>query len=399
MGPSGSGKTTLMNILSGRQNPSGGGLKVDGTVTLDGRITAPSKFRDSVAYVMQEDALVSTSTPREVLEFAATLKLDKSRHEVKTIVNDMLEYLRLSTCQNTMVGNQLTRGISGGERKRTSIGMELITQPSMLFLDEPLTGLDSYAAVTTSRVLKGLAEHGVTVLMTVHQPSSEVFELFDRVMLINEGEIVYHGPRTSLEDYFVSHADLRCPPHYNLGDFALYKLQTQPPEVISRLVDAYKAGMVDADAKCVTGDGMKNGVVKATMNTPYRAGLHKQFHMLAAREFRAVVRDPDVFIVRYIVVMCTNLLSASIFHDSGRPGSELFWLTNMRLFQPYFSAVVIMCLTQLFGPAQTAIIRYPEQRMVFLREYTSGMYSAIPYVISKSMIELPLALFECFLQI
>ncbi|EEQ98051.1 Protein white, putative [Perkinsus marinus ATCC 50983] len=314
----------------------------------------------------------------------------------------MLEYLRLTSCQTTMVGNQLTRGISGGERKRTSIGVELITQPSMIFLDEPLTGLDSYAAVTTSRILKGLARLGVTVLMTVHQPSSEVFELFDKVMVISEGEIAYHGLRTSLSDFFIKHAKLTCPPHYNLADFTLYTLQTERPEVIAGLVQAYKAEI--SDGRDANGSTLEKDVPDGAAHTrnikpPYRAGLHKQFHMLALREFKAVMREPSVFIIRYIVVLFTTLLLGCIFHNAGRPGSELFWLMNVRLFQPYFSAVVMMCLMQLFGPAQTAIIRYPEQRMVFLREYTSGMYSVIPYVVSKTMVELPLALLECFLQV
>ncbi|KAF4691349.1 hypothetical protein FOZ60_015755 [Perkinsus olseni] len=386
LGPSGSGKTTLMNILSGRQDLSSRNKKFEGVVMLDGQPTAPSTFRESIAYVMQEDALVSTSTPREILEFSATLKLKRGKREIKTIVDDMLEYLRLSSCQNTMVGNQLTRGISGGERKRTSIGVELITQPSMIFLDEPLTGLDSYAAVTTSRVLKGLAKRGVTVLMTVHQPSSEVFELFDRVMIINEGQIAYHGPRASLSDFFSKHAGLNCPPHHNFGDFALYTLQTEPPEVINRLVDGYKAEIADGDANI---SPAKGGSTASTSNCL----------MLSKRELRSVVRDPGILLIRYAVILVTGILLACIFHNSGRAASETFWLTNLRLFQPYFSAVVIMCLMQLFGPAQTAIIRYPEQRMVFLREYTGGMYSVIPYVISKTMVELPLALLECFIHL
>mmetsp|Transcript_1069 Transcript_1069/g.898 ORF Transcript_1069/g.898 Transcript_1069/m.898 type:complete len:115 (+) Transcript_1069:170-514(+) len=102
----------------------------------------------------------------------------------EALSNVLSVLLRLGACQNTMVGNQLKRGVSGGERKRTSVGVELITQPSMIFLDEPLTGLDSYGAVQTSRILKGLAQRGVTVMMTVHQPSSEVFELFDNVLVL-----------------------------------------------------------------------------------------------------------------------------------------------------------------------------------------------------------------------
>ncbi|KAF4702106.1 hypothetical protein FOZ63_019336, partial [Perkinsus olseni] len=218
-------------------------------------------------------------------------------------------------------------------------------------------------------------------------PSSEVFELFDRVMIINEGQIAYHGPRASLSDFFSKHAGLNCPPHHNFGDFALYTLQTEPPEVINRLVDGYKAEIADGDANIspAKGGSTVEASTKVSTTSPYRAGFHKQLLMLSKRELRSVVRDPGILLIRYAVILVTGILLACIFHNSGRVASEMFWLTNLRLFQPYFSAVVIMCLMQLFGPAQTAIIRYPEQRMVFLREYTGGMYSVIPYVISKTM--------------
>ncbi|EER00181.1 ATP-binding cassette transporter, putative, partial [Perkinsus marinus ATCC 50983] len=172
LGPSGSGKSTLMNVLGGRQGLKGPGRSFKGAVSLNGRVEDPVHFRNRIAYVMQDDTLVATSTPKEILEFSANLRLhNQSKEEVNELVSNLLDSLKLTNCEDTVVGNEIIKGISGGERKRTSVGVELITKPEMIFLDEPLTGLDSYAATTTVKVLKDLAANGVPVMITVHQPS------------------------------------------------------------------------------------------------------------------------------------------------------------------------------------------------------------------------------------
>lgn len=137
MGPSGAGKSSLLNVLAGR-SASGGNVKVDGTVKVGGAIVNPVQYRTQIAYVMQDDALMATATPREALRFSASLRLTGvSAEEIEEAVNHTLEALGIMECADTFIGNQLIKGISGGQRKRTSVGIELITQPSLLFLDEP----------------------------------------------------------------------------------------------------------------------------------------------------------------------------------------------------------------------------------------------------------------------
>ncbi|KAF4683750.1 hypothetical protein FOZ63_008265, partial [Perkinsus olseni] len=257
LGPSGSGKSTLMNVLGGRQSLRGKGKSFSGEVSFNGKVQDPVNFRSHIAYVMQDDHLTATATPKEVLEMSARLRMhDQDEKEVsrelvvfegifaaaqiQALVTDLLDSLKLTPCKDTVVGNGVIKGISGGERKRTSVGMELISKPQMIFLDEPLSGLDSYAAVTTMKVLKELARSGVAVMVTVHQPSSEIFSMFDNTLVICSGMMVYQGPTTDLKDFFQDNASIKCPPDYNPADFVLSELQTAPLEDIQRLAHVYK---------------------------------------------------------------------------------------------------------------------------------------------------------------
>ena len=137
MGPSGSGKSSLLNVLAGR-SATGGNVKVNGTVKVGGSKVNPVQFRKQIAYVMQDDALMATATPREAIRFSAALRMTNvTEDEREDAVTNTLKALGIEECADTYIGNALLKGISGGQRKRTSVGIELITQPSLLFLDEP----------------------------------------------------------------------------------------------------------------------------------------------------------------------------------------------------------------------------------------------------------------------
>ena len=164
MGPSGAGKTTLLNALAGR-------LPVAGDVAYGGRALSARELRGRIAYVMQEDVLCGTMTPREALLFSASLRLPSHMplEQKKLEVEQMLTELTLLRCADTLIGDKMIRGISGGEKKRTSIGVELVLRPEVLFLDEPTSGLDSYAAFSVVRNLVQLAKSGCTILCTIHR--------------------------------------------------------------------------------------------------------------------------------------------------------------------------------------------------------------------------------------
>lgn len=119
-------------------------------------------------------------------------------------VNDIISELKLTKCQNTYIGGALIKGVSGGERKRTSIGVELITDPSLIFLDEPTTGLDSYTATQVMSILKNLANSGRTIIQTIHQPNSDIYAMFDKLMLLAQGRVLFYNDAALAVDYFAN---------------------------------------------------------------------------------------------------------------------------------------------------------------------------------------------------
>jgi ABC-type multidrug transport system ATPase subunit len=134
----------------------------------------------------------------------------------------MITELGLTSCADTIVGGELIKGISGGERKRTSVGVELVVKPALVFLDEPTSGLDSFSAVQLCQVLKKVANAGSSVLFTIHQPSSEIFNSFDHLILMNKGRVMFQGPVTEVPGFFgeCGHPN---PPNYNPADWVMVR--------------------------------------------------------------------------------------------------------------------------------------------------------------------------------
>ena len=145
---------------------------------------------------------MATYTVKELIEFAAKIRTNQDAKEIEEKVNSIIERLGLNECKNTMIGDVAQRGISGGERKRTSIGYELITEPSILLLDEPTSGLDSSTSKRIIKLLRKEAQRGMTVLATIHQPSADIFLMFDKVIVLSEGHTIYSGPPVKVRPYF-----------------------------------------------------------------------------------------------------------------------------------------------------------------------------------------------------
>jgi len=145
MGSSGAGKTSLLNLLSGKIK-NGTGRSVHGTINYNGKSLSPNEISDTIGFVMQADIFLSFMTPEETFKFAADLRYDKSEEEKRKVVDKIIKDMKLEKARNTIVGSQMVKGISGGEKKRVNIGFELISDPQVLFLDEPTSGLDSYTS-------------------------------------------------------------------------------------------------------------------------------------------------------------------------------------------------------------------------------------------------------------
>ncbi|KAF7037271.1 hypothetical protein CFC21_047686 [Triticum aestivum] len=189
MGPSGAGKSTFLDALAGRIS------SLDGRVALDGVEMSPSVIKRSSAYVMQDDRLFPMLTVYETLLFAADFRLGSavSPSDKKLRVDNLIEQLGLTTSRNTYIGDEGTRGVSGGERRRVSIGVDIIHGPALLFLDEPTSGLDSTSAHSVIEKVHDIACAGSTVVLTIHQPSSRILQLLDHLIILARGQLMYSG--------------------------------------------------------------------------------------------------------------------------------------------------------------------------------------------------------------
>ncbi|KAJ2854051.1 hypothetical protein GGI22_004632, partial [Coemansia erecta] len=202
MGSSGAGKTTLLNVLSGRVQ----GGKLYGDIKFNGAKRNPHDFKRMLAYVEQDDMMHATLSVKETLTVSAKLRLPSKKYtdeEKIQRVDDVMRQLRLSHIADTNIGGPGMRGVSGGERKRVSIGIELVTDPSILVLDEPSSGLDSSSAEMVVKLTKDMArERNLSTLMTIHQPSAEMVAQFDKLILLAQGKLVYMGPADQALRYF-----------------------------------------------------------------------------------------------------------------------------------------------------------------------------------------------------
>ncbi|CAH9085742.1 unnamed protein product [Cuscuta epithymum] len=240
LGPSGSGKTTLLTALAGRL-PG----KISGTVSYNGQPLSSSMKR-KIGFVSQDDVLYPHLTVKETLTYAALLRLPKklSKAEKTEQAELVIRELGLTRCRNSMIGGALFRGISGGERKRVSIGQEMLVNPSLLLLDEPTSGLDSTTAQRIVATLRWLARGGRTVVTTIHQPSSRLFRMFDKVLVLSDGCPIYSGRGSSVMEYFGAMGFVPAFSFMNPADFLLDLANGIAPE--TRQDEEHEVGRSDS---------------------------------------------------------------------------------------------------------------------------------------------------------
>ena len=200
MGPSGAGKTTLLDAIAGRAKS----VQVQGEVRLNGWIASPKQLRAISGYVMQDDILPGTSTVWEYFMFNAMLRMPQElkRDYKRQRVHEVIQQLGLTKVAMSLIGDEFVRGLSGGEKRRLSIGIEILICPPVLFLDEPLSGLDSSNASKVMTILADIATSGVAVILTLHQPRPDMLLSIDRLMILSAGGCtVYSGPTSQLDSY------------------------------------------------------------------------------------------------------------------------------------------------------------------------------------------------------
>ena len=411
MGPSGAGKSTLLNVLAGRITGERRGRRLEGQLLANGEQVVPRLFRKRVAYVMQEDALFATATTREALEFSAKLRLPSSvsAADRAALVDDIIASLGLTNVQNTMVGSNLVRGLSGGEKKRVSIGVELVSSPSVLFLDEPTSGLDSYSAWKVVRILNALAGRtgnappgtGCTVICSIHQPSSEVMNEFSHLVLLGQGNVIFQGELRDVYSVFKS-VGMPIPAATNVADHTMLCVQTNPLDKLPQdnlntraprpVVLPSKDGAPDARASMKgsfadrVGSLMRMGNNKEAYEEESKPGWFTQIGALALREFRNIFRDKGALIGRFGGTAFLNVLFAVIFLNAADQNKSTYTA------QTHFGALTQIFIGALFGAAQPALLTFPLEKVTFLRERGVNTYASSAYMLAKTVVELVLTI-------
>uniref|UniRef100_A0A8C1Y5B1 ATP-binding cassette, sub-family G (WHITE), member 2a n=1 Tax=Cyprinus carpio TaxID=7962 RepID=A0A8C1Y5B1_CYPCA len=377
LGATGSGKSSFLDVLAARKDPAG----LSGEVLIDGA-PQPPNFKCLSGYVVQDDVVMGTLTVRENLRFSAALRLPKSirQREKDEKVEKLIQELGLSKVADSRVGTQLIRGVSGGERKRTNIGMELIIDPPVLFLDEPTTGLDASTANSVLMLLKRMANSGRTIILSIHQPRYSIYRLFDSLTLLLGGRLVYHGPAQDALDYF-SQIGYTCEPHNNPADFFLdvingdstavalnnlsndfmatdEQLSSSLKGIEDRLVEEYKNSASNKQTKSeleriVQGQDYSKRPKSRTIT--YSTSFFHQFNWVLKRTFRNLMLNPQTSFAQIGVMIFLALVVGAIFfgveeNSSGiqnRMGA-LFFITTNQCFSSVSSAELFITERKLF---------------------------------------------------
>ncbi|KAG1653791.1 hypothetical protein FOA52_007815 [Chlamydomonas sp. UWO 241] len=393
MGPSGCGKTTLLDVLSGRSNKG----KIVGEVLFGGLKPTKNYFRRYTGYVEQFDTLLGILTVHEMLMYTAELKRSKNEPlaSKRMAVDELIAKLGLTECKDVRIGSQAVKGISGGQAKRVNIGIALITNCRVLFLDEPTTGLDSFTANEVMSVCKSLTESGVTVVATIHSPTAFCFNLFDRVTLLLSGKTVYFGPRDAAIDFFSSNVPAEHVKAHTPG--------FNDSEYITDMVveaDRHGAGTVFSDAydaselkrgndaaleaymqekSDVPPETLRELQVESGTVTPLYWALWVFLRYRTTRNYS----DPTFIIPRIADKLVIGLLIMTLYLGIGDN------ITSDNIIN--ISAVLFMWAATPGFAASGYMPSLFLERAVFVRERADGLYLVVAYLIAKQFDEIAIS--------
>ena len=384
IGPSGAGKTTMLNILCRRvrQGACTGEFTYNGVSVKSSRES--QKYSKMIGYVMQHDALLPFLTVQETLLYSGMLTLPRHLSNQKKFnrILEIINELGLSKVAHQYVGNDLVRGISGGEKKRLSIAIELLRNPSVLFLDEPTSGLDAKNALRLCEMLSRLAhKYKFTVITTIHQPRSQIFEKFDLLLILAYGgQQVYFGPANETLGYFDSEG-FTCPLHENPADYFIdcvtddYKDEEhheQSAERVKKLSQAWERNSPFKDINPNECEITKQQAGKRTKGASFLYQIFWITYMGVLNE----IRNKPLLISRAMQNIFLAIILGVLFFQIDNDQSTINDRNGIIFF---------MIINSAFNEVMPTVAAFAIQREVFFRERDSKTYSILAFWIGKQI--------------
>nr|QNH67908.1 ATP-binding cassette transporter subfamily G-like protein 9 [Brachionus rotundiformis] len=389
MGASGAGKTTLLNILNFRDKSN---LIIESDIRVNGRPVNLKKISEYSGYVKQNDIFIGTMTVKEWLTFQAFLRMgdDYTGQEKYDRVDEVIRQCNLMKAEDSYIGlGDALKGISGGEKRRLAFATEIITNPPLLFCDEPTSGLDAYMAIGLVEVMAEQARLGKTIICTIHQPSTQIYEKFNVLCLLSEGQVAYLGPRDVAPQYFSS-IGYNCPRNYNPADYFISILSI--PSVYreeglirsQRICETFKqsnyqANILQSINMLHTNYNLENEDYEDEPSG-YKSSYIEQFKWLIWRNFITDIRTPISSKILLIQVLFIGVFFGLIYLNLKLDEKGVLNTTGL-LFVTMMNVGFIF----LF-PILNVFIG---EISVFYRDYRDRLYSPFIYYISKQIAEFP----------
>ncbi|VVU95652.1 ABC-2 type transporter [seawater metagenome] len=364
LGKSGAGKTTLLSLLAGRilKGDITGNLKV-GINNFDKK-----RIKRKIAYVKQKDIMSDNLTVFELINLCANLKINTTKGEIKNKVDEIINILDLNECKNVIIGNDMNKGISGGQKKRVAIALELIHDPDIIFLDEPTSGLDTYNAYNVMKILNFLSLKNKTIITILHQPASEIYNLIDYLIVLDNGKCCYSDKQELFIPYLKS-LNFNCPIYTNPTDYLFMEILNSEDNVKQMIIN----NNIEFTPNSICLD----------CNVTQPKTFLQLSRILFKRRLQEIYRNKRAFKTKIYQSIFLSIIIALIYQglDTSQESVQnrigLLFFLSMQIF-----------MSAVYG----SIHLFYADKIVFKREYDSQWYTLSSYFLTRCISEIPVSI-------